>query len=57
MWDLLDVSDKGDTHVEMEVEALATHVKDAKQNKTVVTERATDMGLRENVYMTYHLGQ
>ena len=33
-----------------------TLVKGAKQNKIVVTERVTVMGLGDNGYMTYHLG-
>ena len=32
-------------------------VKDVKQNQTVVKERVAVMGLGENGYMTYHLGQ
>ena len=32
-------------------------VKGAKQNQTVVKERVAVMGLGDNDYMTYHLGQ
>ncbi len=36
---------------------LTIHVKVTKESQTVVKERATVMGLGENGYMAYRLGQ
>ncbi len=57
MWDLLDVSGKGEAPAAMEAAALAARVKGAKQSQTVVKERAAVMDLGENGYMAYRLGQ
>ncbi len=57
MWDLLDVSGKGEARAAMEEADLATRVKGNKHNKVLVKERTTTMGLGENGYMTYRLGQ
>jgi hypothetical protein len=56
MWDLLDVTDKEETCTTMKTTDLVVCVKDAKQIRVVVTERATVMGLGANGYMSYRLG-